>query len=113
MTGPSIGDSQQRNSQSDIAGSTNHLFGEKIRIVVRSAAGLVMKIVKLSDRSDTAESHLQKSHARRVVDVLRREFVGGAVHHLAPGPKTIFDVASAVFSATPDDALESVRVSVY
>ena len=71
-----------------------------------------MKVMKLPDRGDAAERHLEKRHSRSVVNIFRRQARGRAIHHLAPGPKTVFVVCRAVFSASANHALESVRVCV-
>jgi hypothetical protein len=71
-----------------------------------------MQVMKFADRRDAAERHFKERHARGIVNVLGRESCGRAVHHLAPGPKTVFVVAGAIFGASANHALKGVRVSV-
>src|SRR5688572_14207690 len=71
-----------------------------------------MQVVELAHRSNSAQCHLQKGHARRVVYVFRSQSFGGAVHHFAPGPEGIFIFPSAVFGAAAYDALKRVGVGI-
>src|SRR6266542_5081554 len=72
----------------------------------------MMKVMKLSDSGNATERHLEKRHPRSVIDVFWRKAVGGAVHHLAPGPEAIFGVTCAVFRSAPNYSLKSVRVRI-
>src|SRR6266404_5251086 len=71
-----------------------------------------MKVMKFPDGGDAAECHLEKRHARRIVNIFRRETRGGAIHHLAPRPKTIFVTGGARLGAPANHALKCVGVSV-
>jgi hypothetical protein len=68
--------------------------------------------MKLPNGGDAAECHLEKCHARGVVNVFRRKSHGGAVHHLPPGPKTVLFAGAAIFGATANHPLEGVGVSI-
>src|SRR5436853_737115 len=70
-----------------------------------------MYVVKLSDRSDTAERHFKKSHARGVVNIFGRQASRRAVHHLAPSPERSVR-ARAPLRAPANHALKCVRVCI-
>ena len=67
-----------------------------------------MNVVKLADSSDSRQRHLEKRHARRVVNVLRFEPVGSGVHLLTPSPKAVGSVLRAMLRAPANHALKGV-----
>ena len=71
-----------------------------------------MDVMKLAHSGDAAKDHLQERHARSVVNVFWRESGGGAIHHFAPRPETIFFVSRAVLRASANYPLESMRVGI-
>ena len=112
VTGTGIGDPQQSYAQPHVTGGAHDFFGQQIWIVVLAAIRRVVQIVKLPDGGDAAERHLEKRHARRVIDIIRSEARCGAVHHLAPGPKTVLFVSRAMFRAPANHSLKGMRVRV-
>ena len=60
------------------------LMRQQVWIVVRRSIGRVMEIVKLAHGRDAGAHHLEKAHARYVIDVLRRKPSSGLIHRVAP-----------------------------
>ena len=58
-----------------------------------------MNVVKLADRCDSRQRHLEKRHARDGVNVFGFKAIGGGVHLLAPRPETVGRVLRAMLSA--------------
>ncbi len=81
-----------------------HLVG----LVVRRAIGLMVEVVKLTDRGDSGRHHLAiGGQGQRVVGVGIESF-GNGVHLLAPGPER----APLPLRATAQSAMERMRVAV-
>src|SRR5947199_10831072 len=72
VTRSRISNAQERNAQSDVARRANHFLRQQIRIVVSLSVRRVMKVMKLADGRDAAQSHFEKRHARSIVNIFRR-----------------------------------------
>src|SRR6185503_13491939 len=72
----------------------------------------MMQVMKLADRGDSGQRHLQKREARDLVNLVRRKVSRGGVHLFAPRPKAVGRVLGAILGATADDALKCMRVRV-
>src|ERR1700733_6791963 len=70
-----------------------------------------MQVMKLAHCGDAGEHHLQKGHARHVVDLLRSQREGAAVHAVAPRPEVRATSASRLRLAA-QGTLKRVGVNV-
>ncbi len=70
-------------------------------VVVGPAVGIVVEIVELADRGEAGFQHLHVGERRDRLDVVGREPLEEAVHHLAPGPEAVGRRTAAFAQARP------------
>ena len=71
----------------------------------------VVQVMKLTDGGNAAQGHLEKCHARGVVNVFGRKSRRSRVHHFAPRPKRIF-VGGSIFRSSAQHALKGMRMRI-
>ena len=105
---PHVGGSQQCNPQAGVSSGAQNLPRQLISIGVGRSARGMMHIMEFADGSDPTQEHFEESHPRGVIQSLRRQPVGGAVHAVAPGPERIVLGGGTVLGPAAQDALEGV-----
>ena len=70
----------------------DHFAREQVWIGIGRAVRCVMNVVKLADRGDPRQRHLEKREARCRVNFFRSEAVRSGVHLLAPCPEAVSGV---------------------
>src|ERR1700752_503387 len=67
--------------------------------------------MKLSDRGNATQGHLEKGHSRRVINVVRFKTIGRRIHLFTPGPKAV-SVVRAIFGTSAYHSLKCMRVRI-
>ena len=75
--------------------------GERVRLVVRRAVGLVVDVVELADRRVAGARASRKQAARRRRTRAGVERAGGGVHRLAPRPEVVVGRSGSTRSTRP------------
>ena len=86
---PLISHPQQNNANPHPPRRSNHPMSQLIPIAIRRAITPMMQVMKLPHRRDPRRRHLQKSHCRNCLDVIRAQAIRRPIHRRPPAPKVI------------------------
>lgn len=78
---------KQRDPDAGVGGRGEHGLTHGVGVVVPTAVGLVMHVVKLTHHGDAGQRHLGVGGPGEPVVAVRIEPLGRPVHHLAPRPE--------------------------
>ena len=103
---------KQRQPDAGLLGGLNNAQRKLRRVGIGFAAGLVVQIVELADRSVTGLEHLHLHVGGDGLDMLGRQLFQKPVHQLAPGPEGVAWVGAAALRQSRHSALECVAVQI-
>ena len=105
---------QQGQSDPGCVGGMGDAGGHFCRIAVASSLRVVVEVVELAHMGIAALEHLGIGHRGDGFDVIRREPIEEAVHHLAPAPEIVVARAraAAMLSQPRHAALKGVAMDI-
>ena len=109
-TASSIGHTKQYHSNTGTLCGISDPLSQLQAVGIGNAVGLVMEVMKLTDRSESRLNHLQVGERRNSLDAIRIQLVRKTVHSIPPRPKVV--VAMSALNPAANSSLEGMAVSI-